>query len=386
MSKKIFYIQQQVELNQVIDFNGLKVKVTQELIDNNPNHFYIKDDRIGVLKAHFSKAVQNYSRVYDCNEVNPIQQCFTRLFDKHNRVIPEYVKCIDADCNLELNNIYRVDKAKYTVSGNHTTTLNIWFQDQPNPFMFDNVTQFFKHFTPSTEVEYKQQDNKTFPKYVKCINNYFPAPLELDKIYRVTEYLCGDISIVINDDTTYFLSFNRLQEYFTPSTEEEYKQQEETKRLDNLLNEIKAKFPIGSKMRILVDTHYYKITNERYPSYPLYEIDKNYISVFAERINNTQYTMYCKVYDLNTNEYLALPYTIEDERLDHAKKKYANVHTLELLSKTRIVINDDNTISFEENTNGDIFIRIQPNDRYIENNYIYCIYHNDSNRWAKIIN
>lgn len=317
MSKKIFYIQQQVELNQVIDFNGLKVKVTQELIDNNPNHFYIKDDRIGVLKAHFSKAVQNYSRVYNYNEVVPISmsEYYTCLYGKNNYVITKYVKCIDADCNLELNYIYRVDKAKYRVSGNHTTTLNIWFQDQPNPFMFDNVTQFSK--------------------------------------------------------------------YFTPSTEEEYKQQEETKRLDNLLNEIKAKFPIGSKMRILGDSHYYKITNERYP---LYKIVNNTIKVFAERINNNLYRNYYSVYNLNTNEYLALPYTIEDERLDHAKKKYANVHTLELLSKTRIVINDDNTITFNENINGDIFIRIQPNDRYIENNYIYCIYHNDSNRWAKIIN
>lgn len=385
MSKKIFYIQQQVELNQVIDFNGLKVKVTQELIDNNPNHFYIKDDRNDVLKAHFSKAVQNYSRVYDCNEVVPISmsEYYTRLNDKNNRVIPEYVKCINVDCNLELNKIYKIDNAKYSVS---RKSLNIWFHDLPKQFMFNNITQFLKYFTPVTEEEYKQLDNKTILEYVKCINNYFPAPLELDKIYKVTEYLCGDISIVINDDTTYFLSFNRLQEYFTPATEVEYKQQEETKRLDNLLNEIKAKFPIGSKMRILVDTHYYKITNERYPSYPQYKIDKNYISVFAERINNTQYTMYCKVYDLNTNEYLALPYTIEDERLDHAKKKYAKFHTLELLCNTRIILDGDNTITFVENTNGDIFIRIQPNDRYIENNYIYCIYHNDSNRWAKIIN
>lgn len=324
MSKKIFYIQQQVELNQVIDFNGLKVKVTQELIDNNPNHFYIKDDRNDVLKAHFSKAVQNYSRVYDCNEVNPIQQCFTRLFDKHNRVIPEYVKCVDVDCNLELNNIYRVNKAKYTVSGNHTTTLHIWFQDQPNPFMFDNVTQFSK--------------------------------------------------------------------YFTPSTEEEYKQQEETKRLDNLLNEIKAKFPIGSKIKINDNI----ITVVNIKPHNVYDVSKDFISVFGSTTfySHPVFGRY-KVYDLTTNEYLALPYTVEDERLDNVKKKYKVGCEFEALTGQSIgqltskyqsvTIDKSDTITFDSYSNGNININIYPNSN-LNHQYSFCIYNKQTNTWAKIIN
>ena len=45
-SKKIYYLKQEVKLNQEIDFNGLKIKVTQDLIDNNPNLFQIVEDEV----------------------------------------------------------------------------------------------------------------------------------------------------------------------------------------------------------------------------------------------------------------------------------------------------------------------------------------------------
>ena len=48
--KKIIYLKKEVSIGEIIDIKGVKIPVTQELIDNNPDLFEIKDD--GILKNY----------------------------------------------------------------------------------------------------------------------------------------------------------------------------------------------------------------------------------------------------------------------------------------------------------------------------------------------
>ena len=40
---KIYYLKQEVQIGQKIDFKGLQIVVTQELIDKNPELFKIEE-------------------------------------------------------------------------------------------------------------------------------------------------------------------------------------------------------------------------------------------------------------------------------------------------------------------------------------------------------
>ena len=43
---KIYYLKEEVKIGQEIDFKGLKIKITQELIDDNPDLFEVKDLKV----------------------------------------------------------------------------------------------------------------------------------------------------------------------------------------------------------------------------------------------------------------------------------------------------------------------------------------------------
>lgn len=133
-----------------------------------------------------------------------------------------------------------------------------------------------------------------------------------------------------------------------------------------------------------------------YNKHTIYVFSKDFISVFGSTTfySHPVFGRY-KVYDLTTNEYLALLYTIEDERLDHAKKKYKVGCEFEALTGQSIgqltskyqsvTIDKSDTITFDSYSNGNININIYPNSN-LNHQYSFCIYNKQTNTWAKIIN
>lgn len=124
---KIYYLQQEVKLNDEIDFKGLKIKLTQEIIDNNPNLFILKEETI-------------------------------------------------------------------------------------------------------------------FPEYVKCVNNGNNSNLEIGKIYKQRLNL-------MNTTSVFGIPISLIGLYFQPSTKEEYDKQQEQIIINNVIEEAKKKFPLGSKFK-----------------------------------------------------------------------------------------------------------------------------------------
>ena len=113
---KIYYLQQEVKLNDEIDFKGLKIKLTQEIIDNNPNLFTVKE----IIE------------------------------------FPEYVECVSnymVEDKLNIGKIYKtyiiINDSKFGIYYNYSND---------DYFLFYNVDLFNQHFKPSTKEQFEKQN------------------------------------------------------------------------------------------------------------------------------------------------------------------------------------------------------------------------------------
>jgi hypothetical protein len=61
--KKIIYLKQEVKIGDVIDCNGIKVTVTDDLIENNPTLFEVSDD----ISSYLEFLVKKYMNFYDAD-------------------------------------------------------------------------------------------------------------------------------------------------------------------------------------------------------------------------------------------------------------------------------------------------------------------------------
>lgn len=106
---KIYYLQQEVKLNDEIDFKGLKIKLTQEIIDNNPNLFTVKE----IIE------------------------------------FPEYVECVSNYMKGDKLIVGEIYKKHFDIYYNCLNDVNFWFSD---------INLFNKHFKPSTKEQFEKQN------------------------------------------------------------------------------------------------------------------------------------------------------------------------------------------------------------------------------------
>lgn len=211
-SKKIYYLKQEVKLNQEIDFNGLKIKVTQDLIDNNPNLFIVEEEKIEDLVLCV-KSIATFIKgsIYKINT-------FFDYFIPIKKI--NYYK----DSDGFIHKFYYTDKGFFNVDGNPC-----------------DITEYLTncHAISNEDVYNKQQEIiKNLPEYVKG--------KETGKIYK-TSYQPND-KIIITEcgvNKSCSLDIEHLLNFSTPSTKEEYDKQEE---LQQLLDEAQKRYPIGTKL------------------------------------------------------------------------------------------------------------------------------------------
>lgn len=162
---KIYYLQQEVKLNDEIDFKGLKIKLTQEIIDNNPNLFILKEETI----------------------------------------FPEYVKCVN---NLLLGCKSEIGKTYKTImqNSNHRIKYGIIDDENKNCYIVYELrfTDFFTFFQPSTKEEYdKQQEQIIINNIIEEAKKKFPVGSKFKKgdiVYSVGKTM-GYKDIIYFDDS-----------------------------------------------------------------------------------------------------------------------------------------------------------------------------------------
>lgn len=165
-NKKIYYLKQEVKLNQVIDFNGLKIKVTQDLINNNPNLFHVEEEKkvIGIDMLCI-KPIHTYIKgnVYNSNGcwinwgTNFVKIDGIKYLKHNSGFIHKYYINIDSNGNYKY----------YDTFGNEC--------DKPNEIQFELA---------STEEEYDLQEE--LQQLLDEAQKRYPVGTKLSKYHTVT--------------------------------------------------------------------------------------------------------------------------------------------------------------------------------------------------------
>lgn len=268
-NKKIYYLKQEVKLNQEIDFNGLKIKVTQDLINNNPNLFHVeeekKEEKFDLLCV---KPIYTYlnGNVYNSNG------CWTNWegnFISINKTI--YYK----NPKGFINKYYRSSNGNfYDVNTNEC-----------------NIVDICKNVKIATEEEYNKQQEiiNNLPEYIKNkISN---------KVYKVNYRPNKAPELELTKpklEIPRLAYLSSLFQFYDVSTKQEYDLQEE---LQQLLDEAQKRYPVGIKLSkdYTVTLHPDKKTYLVYPN-----------KTIEVHVGNGKY-IYVRTYTVNSYTYDWLP-------------------------------------------------------------------------------
>lgn len=231
-SKKIYYLKQEVKLNQEIDFNGLKIKVTQDLIDNNPNLFIVEDEKQSLVLCineylTFKKGETYKSTANINNTVTTFGLCKLTLGKSNSEHYFIPIKKI----NYYKDSDGFIHKFYYTYNG--------FFNADGNPC---DITEYLNNCNAiSNEDAYNKQQEiiKNLPEYVKDNRSgmIFKTEYKPNETYSI-KYVNPKFKRCINN-------INVIIEHYTPSTKEEYDKQEE---LQQLMDEAQKRYPVGTKL------------------------------------------------------------------------------------------------------------------------------------------
>lgn len=237
-TKKIYYLKQEVKLNQEIDFNGLKITVTQDLINNNPNLFHVEEEKFDTALC-----VRDYL-VFKKGET----------YKSKSNIVDKTIKIFDVIhlTTESISNTFfvKIDEVKYYKnSDGYIHKLYKTINSKGDAFHYDIYGNIgwcpdvcHKLFQVSTEQEYNKQQEiiKTIPEYVK--HN------ESGMIFK-TEYKPNETYPIKftkpNHITHCSVNQNVIIKCYTPATKEEYDLQEE---LQELLDEAQKRYPVGTKL------------------------------------------------------------------------------------------------------------------------------------------
>lgn len=298
-SMKIYYLKQEVKLNQEIDFNGLKIKVTQDLIDNNPNLFQIEDEVKKEEKQSLVLCTNDYEDKYIKGEVYTYYRESSRaIFASDCEYFVEYKQNRSTAFNSKTFSklFVKIEKQSLVLCINEYLTFKKGETYKSTANINNTVTTFGlckltlgksnseHHFIPIKKINYYKDSDGFIHKFYYTYKGFFNAD---GNPCDITEYL-NNCHAISNEDaynkqqeiiknlpeyvkgketgkifkTSYYpndriiitecggkkscsLDIEHLLNFSTPSTKEEYDKQEE---LQQLMYEAQKRYPVGTKL------------------------------------------------------------------------------------------------------------------------------------------
>lgn len=354
-NKKIYYLKQEVKLNQEIDFNGLKITVTQDLINNNPNLFQIVDD--------VKKQDEKYNTVLCIDDYLSFKKGNT--YKSITNITDNTIKIFGL-CNLTTEftsnkHFIKIDKIKYYENSDgfiHKYYKTINSKGGTFTYNVEGNIEFCKNVKVSTEEEYNKQQEiiKTIPEYVKHKSS--------NKIYKPI-FKPNDEHVIwlIDDFKIKYKTISNLLSFNTPSTEEEYDKQEE---LQQLLDEAQKRYPVGTKLSkdLTVTLHPDKKTYLVYPNkcVEVHIGNGKYFKVNGGKIWITVYKEPVKDLEYYEDKYYRGFYSI-------MKKAHPNLYYQLMLQTIADDLNGDWTIDWNNTTNRKYCIQFYMGDIEIDGYY-----------------